>query len=66
MYMYIICVYVCVYMFIYIYKYIYIYIHTYMYLCDMCMWKLISDFHITSKLFLSVYDLVSDFLEFQL
>ena len=35
-------------------------------LCGMCMWKLISDFHITSKLFLGVRDLVSGFLEFQL
>ena len=32
----------------------------------MYMWKLINDFHITSKLFLSVSDLVSGFLEFQL
>ena len=28
--------------------------------------KLINDFHITSNLFLSVYDLVSGFLKFEL
>ena len=32
----------------------------------MHMRKLISDFHITSNLFLNVLDLVSGFLEFQL
>ena len=37
---------------------LYVYVHMCLYmsvcLCGMCMWKLISDFYITSKLFLSV------------
>ena len=41
-------------MYVYVYVYMYIYICVCVCLCGMCMWKLISDFYITSKLFLSV------------